>query len=96
MTPRQYARQVGYTFYTDSRGCRNGHVPTQRYTSTGNCKACSKANKVGPPVRVLVPPHMMATFEALINAMGLHIVSNAQPDPSYENHQEDYSDKIPT
>jgi hypothetical protein len=63
------------TYYDDENGCRNGHKPTKRYESTGNCVLCHREryNAMGHKRRMLyvdVPYEQRELFFAVCKAYG--------------------------
>jgi hypothetical protein len=65
-SPRQLAKLTGAPFFLTGRYCNRGHN-APRYTSTGHCVQCQRAN-VGPePVERRTysgPPHLLEAMDA--------------------------------
>lgn len=78
---RDEARNNHRKFFDDLRGCRAGHVPAQRYVSTGNCRQCHseryalhKSEAYSNVMHVNVPPHMREVFTTMVQSLGLRFV----------------------
>jgi len=97
MNARNDARAKYHTFFTDLRGCRNGHIPAKRYVSTGNCTQCHseryarQSKKADADLKlVMVPGEMQDVFYSTMKALGLDVVTkSARGDVLYSVYDHD-------
>lgn len=85
MLTRAEAHAAGEKFYTEPRGCLNGHIPAKRYVSTGGCVDCLRKYKTIKPQRVIVPPHLLQAFHSMCSALGVTVMQPGDPEQALSN-----------
>jgi hypothetical protein len=70
---RREAQAQGVKVYESYRDCTAGHIPTLRYSASGNCVACHKARyqqSATVVVKVTIPRQQLRVFHETCKAMG--------------------------